>query len=86
MAAVDIRAHETIAKWMLAFKRPGSGLEPRYWEKIIGMTARRNIGKDTILQWEDLAPAAFSDSNVENINTKQGKGAKRSYPLKKRHA
>jgi len=57
VAAVDIRAHETIAPWMLAFKRPGSGLEPRHSEKILGMRARRNIGKDTILQWEDLAPS-----------------------------
>lgn len=86
VAAVDIRANESIADWMLAFKRPGSGLEPRYSEKIIGMTARRNIGKDTILQWEDLTPAAISESNIENINTKQGRGAKQTHPLKKRHA
>lgn len=63
VAAVDIRASETIAPWMLAFKRPGSGLEPRYGEKILGMTARRNIGKDTILQWEDLAPPVPPDAD-----------------------
>jgi N,N'-diacetyllegionaminate synthase len=86
VAAVDIRAHETIADWMLAFKRPGSGLEPRYWEKVIGMTARRNIGKDTILQWEDLAPSASSDPSVENSNMKRELDTLRTYPLKKRHA
>jgi N,N'-diacetyllegionaminate synthase len=86
VAAVDIRAHETIADWMLAFKRPGSGLEPRNREKVIGMTARRNIGKDTILQWEDLAPSASSDSRVENSNMKQELDTLRTYPLKKRHA
>jgi hypothetical protein len=64
VAAVDIRAQETIAPWMLAFKRPGSGLEPRHSEKIIGMTARTNIGKDTILQWEDLAPSCTSEAMV----------------------
>jgi N,N'-diacetyllegionaminate synthase len=63
VAGVDIRAQETIAPWMLTFKRPGSGLEPRNWERIIGMTARRNISKNTILQWEDFAPAVNSDSN-----------------------
>jgi len=68
VAAVDIRAHETIAQWMLTFKRPGSGLEPRHWEKVIGMTARRNIGKDTILQWEDLAPSAGSDNELGSVN------------------
>jgi len=64
VAAVDIRAQETIAPWMLAFKRPGSGLEPRHSEKIVGMTARTNIGKDTILQWEDLAPSCTSEAMV----------------------
>jgi len=65
VAAVDIRAQEKIEPWMLAFKRPGSGLEPRHGEKIIGMTARRNIGRDTILQWDDLSPAGSSDSDIK---------------------
>lgn len=86
VAAVDIRAHETIADWMLAFKRPGSGLEPRYFEKVKGMTARRNIGKDTILQWEDLAPSVSSDSNTDNLQIKQETDAPHLHPLKKRHA
>jgi N-acetylneuraminate synthase/N,N'-diacetyllegionaminate synthase len=87
VASVDIRAHETIAQWMLTYKRPGSGLEPRHWEKIIGMTARRNIGKDTILQWEDLAPLASSDPVFDNPNTKeQGVDLLRAHPQRKRHA
>jgi N-acetylneuraminate synthase/N,N'-diacetyllegionaminate synthase len=75
VAAVDIRAHEKIAHWMLAFKRPGSGLEPRHSEKILGMTARRNIGKDTILQWEDLAPSVSSEP--PSVNPKPERGAAR---------
>jgi N-acetylneuraminate synthase/N,N'-diacetyllegionaminate synthase len=71
VAAVDIRADEKIAPWMLAFKRPGSGLEPRHSEKIIGMTARRNIGKDTILQWEDLAPSLSLEPNTANPKPEQ---------------
>jgi N-acetylneuraminate synthase/N,N'-diacetyllegionaminate synthase len=53
----DIRAYEVIAPWMLAVKRPGTGLEPRQLESVIGMRARRNISKNSILQWEDLVPA-----------------------------
>jgi N,N'-diacetyllegionaminate synthase len=66
VAAVDIRANETITPWMLSFKRPGTGLEPRHWEKIIGMSARRNVEKDTILQWEDLGPFGFSIPNPKD--------------------
>jgi N,N'-diacetyllegionaminate synthase len=58
VAAVDIRADETIARWMLTFKRPGSGLEPRHLEKVIGTKARRNLERDTILQWDDLIGAS----------------------------
>lgn len=87
VAAVDIRAHETIAQWMLTFKRPGSGLEPRNCEKLIGMTARRNIGKDTILQWEDVAPSASSESTLTGINPmEQGADFMRAHPQRKRHA
>ncbi len=86
VAAVDIRAHEAIANWMLTFKRPGSGLEPRYWEKVIGMTARRNLGKDTILQWEDLAPSESGNTGFEDANLEQSADSLRTYPRKKRHA
>jgi N,N'-diacetyllegionaminate synthase len=87
VAAVDIRAQEQIADWMLAFKRPGSGLEPRYYEKVIGMTARRNIGKDTILQWEDLAPSISSaDLKVNDHKLEQDADLIKSHSLKRRHA
>jgi len=87
VAAVDIRAHEAIEPWMLTFKRPGSGLKPNYREKVIGMTARRNIGKDTILQWEDLVPAASSDSRIEELkNMEQGGDSARAHFERKRHA
>ncbi len=61
VAALDISAHDAIADWMLAFKRPGSGIEPRYATKVIGMKARRNIAKDTIIQWEDLVSCSASN-------------------------
>ena len=87
VAAVDIRAHETVARWMLTFKRPGSGLEPRHLEQILGMTARRNIGKDTILQWEDLATPETSGSGVDDLNERgQGVDLLKTYPERKRYA
>jgi len=83
VAGVDIRVNEAISPWMLAYKRPGSGIEPRDWEKLIGMTARRNIAKDTILQWDDLAPSISSESH--NLNREPGAEVA-EHPLKRRHA
>jgi N,N'-diacetyllegionaminate synthase len=89
VAAVDIRAQESISRWMLAFKRPGSGLEPRHWEKVIGMKARRNIGKDTILQWEDLEPtgaSAISHDDLDLNTMERGADSMRVHPRRRRHA
>jgi N,N'-diacetyllegionaminate synthase len=86
VAAVDIRANETIAPWMLTCKRPGSGLEPRYLEKAIGLTARRNLGKDTILQWEDFVPTESSEANNEDPNQRQKASILHADQKKKRHA
>jgi N,N'-diacetyllegionaminate synthase len=73
VASVDIRAHETVAPWMLGFKRPGTGIEPKQAEKILGMKVRRNICRDTLLQWDDLSPSLGHErdeagSLVENLN------------------
>jgi N,N'-diacetyllegionaminate synthase len=86
VAAVDIRAQETIAQWMLAFKRPGSGIEPRHWQKVTGMVSRRNISKDTILQWEDLAPNVSLDIDSEESNLEQSIATTQVHSLKKHHA
>jgi len=87
VAAVDIRAQESIARWMLDFKRPGSGLEPRHWEKVIGMKARRNIGKDTILQWEDLEATSVSPTGLDDLKKmERGDGSMEMHPRKRRHA
>jgi N,N'-diacetyllegionaminate synthase len=85
VAGVDIPANETIAPWMLAFKRPGTGLAPGDWEKVIGMTARRNIGKDAILQWEDLSPSGFSSFTRDDVNGEQDAAMPYVHP-KRRHA
>jgi N-acetylneuraminate synthase/N,N'-diacetyllegionaminate synthase len=73
VACADIRAHETIALWMLSFKRPGNGIEPKQAEKIVGMKARRNISRDTALQWDDLSPSLGHERDeggnlVEQLN------------------
>jgi len=87
VAAVDIRAQESIASRMLTCKRPGSGLEPRYWDKLIGMKARRNIGKDTILQWEDLEATELSQNDFDDLkNTERNVDSMEMHSRRRRHA
>ncbi|MFC7193465.1 SAF domain-containing protein [Halosimplex aquaticum] len=35
-------------------KRPGTGIEPKRFDEVIGRTARRDIERDQILTWEDI--------------------------------
>lgn len=50
VAKKDIKKGKIITKDSLLIKRPGTGLEPVYMDKIVGKKARRNITKDEVLQ------------------------------------
>jgi len=49
VAAVDIPKGARISGKMLAMKRPGNGISPRYLREIIGKVARKDIKKDLLL-------------------------------------
>ena len=38
----------------LTFKRPGFGISPIEWDKIIGKKLNKDIEKDHILKWDDI--------------------------------
>lgn len=59
VASRDIKQGEELTLENLIPKRPGSGIEakyldPIYSQKLLGKKAKRDLAKDTILQWEDV--------------------------------
>lgn len=52
VAEKNICKGETITEDKLTFKRPGTGIAPYDLAKVIGKTAKYDIGEDTILQYE----------------------------------
>lgn len=38
----------------LAIKRPGSGIEPKHFEQVIGRIVRKDLKEDAILSWDDF--------------------------------
>lgn len=54
VAKVDIPQGTTITEEMLAIKRPGAGLEPKYLGEVIGRTAEATIKKDEIITTSKL--------------------------------
>lgn len=57
VAAVEIPKGTPICPEMLAVKRPGTGIEPKWLERVVGMAAMTDIAQDQVLTWELLAGA-----------------------------
>lgn len=51
-AAKDIPKGTLITKAMLAVKRPGTGISPKYWKIIIGRKTKADIKKDEMISWK----------------------------------
>lgn len=50
----NIKKGEKLTRQNLAIKKPGTGIPPKYWDKILGKTARRSISNDSLLEREDV--------------------------------
>ena len=49
VASRDIKAGEILTEDNLTVKRPGNGISPMEWEKVIGTKARRDYKKDDLI-------------------------------------
>lgn len=52
VATQDISAGTIITENMLTWKRPGTGISPKYIDLIIGREAKKDIKEDDILDWD----------------------------------
>ena len=50
----DIKEGEKFTSENLRVIRPGDGLAPKYYEKILGKTAKEDINRATALTWDLL--------------------------------
>jgi N,N'-diacetyllegionaminate synthase len=51
VTATDIPAGTTITREMLTFKRPGTGIYPKFVDVVVGRTTKSDIAEDTVLEW-----------------------------------
>ena len=51
-SAVAIPKSVTITRAMLTYKRPGTGISPRFFAQVVGRVARVDIPEDTTMTWE----------------------------------
>lgn len=50
----DVSKDHMLSADDLIMKRPGDGISPMVWEKVIGQKTNRPLSADTKLKWEDL--------------------------------
>lgn len=55
VSKIKISKGEKITETMLDVKRPGTGIPPKFFSKIQGSVALRDIDEDTTLQWNDIS-------------------------------
>ena len=51
----DIKAGVQITPLDIAIKRPGNGIEPKYFEQVVGRTTKWDLAADSVLSWDDLS-------------------------------
>jgi N,N'-diacetyllegionaminate synthase len=52
VAKTDIGSGEPLRRGVIAIKRPGTGIEPKYFDMIVDMRAKKTILKDQIITWD----------------------------------
>lgn len=50
-----IKNGEKLSFENIAIKRPGNGIEPKFWEQVIGKKATRDISQDEQIRWDDIS-------------------------------
>ncbi len=55
VAVTNIPANTKITDKMVAIKRPGTGILPKYLDQIIGKKAKQEIKKDELISWEKIS-------------------------------
>jgi sialic acid synthase SpsE len=54
VTAVDVSAGTRLTTTMLACKRPGTGISPKYFDQVVGRRVKVHIPADEVVQWEML--------------------------------
>jgi len=54
VARADIPEGTIITKEMLKISRPGTGIQPKFFKRVISKTVRRNIDNDEVLNWDNI--------------------------------
>jgi N-acetylneuraminate synthase len=52
--AKNLPAGHIVTEADITYKRPGTGVSPLHWDKVIGMSTKKALSEDDVLTWDDL--------------------------------
>ena len=52
--ARPVKGGQVLTEADLTYKRPGTGVGPQEWDRVIGMTVTKDLPDDHVLTWDDL--------------------------------
>ena len=55
--ARPVKGGQVLTEADLTYKRPGTGVGPQDWDRVIGMTVTKDLPDDHVLTWDDLRTA-----------------------------
>ena len=55
--ARPVKSGQVLTEADLTYKRPGTGVGPQDWDRLIGMTVTKDLPDDHVLTWDDLRTA-----------------------------
>ena len=50
----NVEAGEILNDNKLTYKRPGTGVSPKDWDRVVGSKAVKALSRDHILEWSDI--------------------------------
>lgn len=50
-----IKQGETLIPELISIKRPAEGIEPKYFQQIVGKKATKDIEEDAAIRWHDIS-------------------------------
>ena len=54
-ADTDLKNGDILSEKNLAVKRPAEGIEPKYFDQVIGKKINKDINSDSAIHWDDLS-------------------------------
>ena len=55
VVGLPVKAGERLTADNVKIKRPGYGIQPRFYEQVLGRAAAKDLEADAVLDWKDLA-------------------------------